>query len=385
VVDFGIDPYLYNPIFHSVIFALCFFVAVRYTSSKNNDNLLKQQPVAMAVVLCVILILIIGLRPVSWAFGDTGNYARSYDYLLTTDAIKIDFRKEWLFGAYTWFCKSSGMHVQLYFLGIELGYIGFHMWACKKLLWESPWIAFLFCLSAFSFFTYGVNGLRNGLACAMIIMAIAFVAESKNYIGSFVLAFCAMGIHRSTALPIVACLASLTVVKNSRIALMIWLAAIPLSLVAGDSFTSFFANLGFDDRMDAYSVIDLKESFSSMGFRWDFLFYSSMPALLVWFVNKRIDNTGGIRKDGSSALADATSVRVFNILATTYLLSNSFWILVNRANFSNRFAYLSWFLYPIVLAYGFIRLRIWDNQDRKCAWALLAHAGFTMVMLLMGK
>lgn len=384
MVDFGVDPYLYKYFFYGVVFALCAFVAFRYTSSNGNENLLKQQPVWMAVSLAVILIIFIGLRPVSWAFGDTGNYAYSY-YNLTTDAIKIDFSNEWLFALYTWLCKSSGTNVQTYFLGIELGYIGFHLWACKKLLWESPWIALLFCLSAYSFFTYSVNGLRNGLACAMIIMAIAFVAESKNYVAAALLAFGAMGIHRSTALPIAACLAAVTVIKNPKYALYIWLAAIPLSLVAGGAFTSFFASLGFDDRMDSYSVIDLNESFSSMGFRWDFLIYSSTPALLTWYVGKRVEETGGASEDGSTVLAGAKSMRVFNILATTYLLSNAFWILVINANFSNRFAYLSWFLYPVVLAYGFIRLHIWDDQDRKCAWALLAHVAFTVFMLLIGK
>ena len=76
---------------------------------------------------------------------------------------------------------------------------------------------------------------------------------------------------------------------------------------------------------------------------------------------------------------------LFYILATTYILANSFWVMVIKAAFSNRFAYLSWFLYPVVLAYAVIRLHIWSDQDRKAGLILLLHAGFTLVMFLLGK
>jgi hypothetical protein len=78
-------------------------------------------------------------------------------------------------------------------------------------------------------------------------------------------------------------------------------------------------------------------------------------------------------------------MRVFNILATTYVLANSFWVMVIKAAFSNRFAYLSWFLYPVVLAYAVIRLHIWEDQDKKAGLILVLHAGFTIIMHLLGK
>ena len=88
---------------------------------------------------------------------------------------------------------------------------------------------------------------------------------------------------------------------------------------------------------------------------------------------------------GAGRIADANSMRVFNILATTYVLANAFWVMVIKAAFSNRFAYLSWFLYPVVLAYAVIRLHIWPDQDRKAGLILLLHAGFTIIMYILGK
>ncbi|MCQ2101790.1 MAG: EpsG family protein [Fibrobacter sp.] len=381
---FGIEAALYPKIFYGLVLLLCLFVVIKYSASSNNSLLLQKQPVGPMIALGTLLILFIGLRPVSHVFGDTVNYAYIYNHSLNLTH-GFNFSSEWLFDSYMFFCKLIGLPISVFFLGIEIGYIGCLVLACRKLLWESSWVAILFCVSAFSFFTYGTNGLRNGLACSIIVLAVTFVAQEKKYVTAAILALLAMGIHRSVMLPIAACCGAVALLNTPKISVGIWSLSIPLSLVAGGRVTNFLASLGFDDRMDSYSVIDLNESFSSMGFRWDFLLYSSMPVLLTWYVHKRVDETGGYKEDDSTALADANSMRVFNILSGTYILANSFWILVINANFSNRFAYLSWFLYPVVLAYGFLRLHIWNDQDRKCAWALLAHAGFTFGMFMIGK
>ena len=160
---------------------------------------------------------------------------------------------------------------------------------------------------------------------------------------------------------------------------------------------NFFAGLGFDDRMATYgnSTDQYADSFSSTGFRWDFLAYSAMPVWLTWYVTKKAEKERSMYGDtieeaetnitGAGRIADAHSMRVFNILATTYILANSFWVMVIKAAFSNRFAYLSWFLYPVVLAYAVIRLHIWPDQDRKAGLILLLHAGFTIIMFMLGK
>jgi len=292
-----------------------------------------------------------------------------------------------------------GFSVNVYFLIIEIGYLGLMFWAYKKALWENAWFALLFGLSAFSFFTYGVNGIRNGLACSVVTLAIIFAAKDKNYIIAGIICFLALGIHKSTILPTAAMVAALFVIKKPKMALMFWLMSIPLSLVAGGPISNFFMGLGFDDRAEAYISGDNAKygNFSNTGFRWDFLAYSAMPVWLIWYVQKQIEKRrnecgGGKTLEeeetgvyGAGLLADAESMRVFNVLSIIYLLTNAFWVMVIKASFSNRFAYLSWFLYPLVLAYGVIRLHIWEDQDKKAGQILLAHMGFTMIMYLIGK
>ena len=75
------------------------------------------------------------------------------------------------------------------------------------------------------------------------------------------------------------------------------------------------------------------------------------------------------------------SDKVYLILLNTYTISNAFWVMIIRANFSNRFAYLSWFMLPIVLAYPLFKFDIWgDSQGKRASQIMLAHVGFTWFM-----
>lgn len=356
--------------FEILTFVFCMFIFMQYSSSPNNDKLLEQHSAAPAMLLALVLILFIGLRPVSWVFGDTVNYAVGYART-SSHMSDIKWETEWLFSLYSSWCKSMGFSVNTYFLGIEMVYIGFQALACRRLVWESPWVAFMFILSAFSFFTYGVNGLRNGAACAMVMYAIVLVATDGSKLVAGLIVFLAMGIHRSVMLPAACCAASIFVVRSPKLAIYLWVASIGISLVGGSAISGLFSGLGLDDRTDKYLSGQYFEenNFSRTGFRWDFLLYSAVPVLLTWqaVVKREIED------------------KTLNILATTYILANAFWVMMNRVAFSNRFAYLSWFLYPLLLAYIMIRPHIWDDQDRKCAWALLLHATFTLIMFYLGK
>ena len=111
------------------------------------------------------------------------------------------------------------------------------------------------------------------------------------------------------------------------------------------------------------------EEFSDTGFRWDFLLYSAMPIWLMWYVSVK-------RRLRS---------KTYEFLACTYIFANAFWVTVIRSSFSNRFAYLSWFIYPLVIAYPLLEMKIWQRQHLKLALALLAYEAFTFVMFLLGK
>lgn len=367
------DPYLVPIIFHWAITILCIILYFRYSTSEGCTRLLQQNPLMPTLMMCVAFTLLLGARVASGVvFGDSSTYKTYYEIFVSGHFSDIKWDSEWFFAIIQTWCKSMEMNYVEYFLTVEIGYIGFIFLAVKKLLWEDVWFAMLFMFSAFSFMGYGVNGLRNGLACSMALAAMAFMANGKVKnlpigIGLFILAF---GTHKSTILPIGVFFIALYLVKNVRWALWFWIASIGISLVAGETIQNIFIGLGFDERADRYltNKEDL-QYFSHTGFRWDFLLYSAMPVLLSWY----------------AVVKKGVQDKVFNVLACTYILSNSFWVMICRTSFSNRFAYLSWFMYPLVIAYAVIRLPIWEDQDRKAGQILLAHAGFSLFMWLIGK
>lgn len=360
------DPSLYYPVF---IYSLL-FLTIGYTVSisKYGISLIQRNTNQPLVLIYIFLfVVLVGLRPISgYYFGDTSNYAQSYNLFVNGILQYNPDSKEWFFEWLMYQC-SQVMDVHGFFLLVEILYVFPVLWACKKLVPNHALLMFLVCMGAFSFFTYGTNGIRNGMACSLIIAALACVPGNlfQKIIGG-VLAFLAFNIHHSTALPI-ACILATFFVKDTRLILGWWIASIFLSLVAGGSIEAFFTGLGFDDRLSNYATDDSADAmFSSTGFRWDFLLYSAMPILLGYYVVIK-------RK-----IWDKT----YLLLLHTYILCNSFWVMMIRASYSNRFAYLSWFLYALVLIYPCLKLPIWKDQGKKTALIMGGHLGFTLFMYL---
>ena len=154
--------------------------------------------------------------------------------------------------------------------------------------------------------------------------------------------------------------------NNSKYYFLMWLLCIPASLIFGSAFEILFASIGIADQRLSYltegNVND--DDFSSIGFRWDFLLYSASAVFAgYYFIIKK-------------QFKDALYQRLLNV----YLISNGFWILVIRANFSNRFAYLSWFMMGLVIIYPFLKGNLLKNQTQTLAYVLLVYSLFTLVL-----
>lgn len=359
-----ISGQLYMPVIYNVLLFLVFFYSYMFYTEHFRNELVYKWDVKITIGVCVIATLFIGLRPLSPYFGDTMNYARGYvDF---QQGMEVAKGGDWIF--YNLMkCSSGILSIKQFFLLIATLYFGCTFWACKRLFDRYLFLAFLMTLTAFSFWSYSYNGLRNGLAAAITLLAFSFF---NRKIISGILFFLAVGIHKSMLLPII----SFVIVyffNDTKRYMTLWVLSILFSYFMGDFWENLFADLGFgDDRFGVYLLSsEFDDQFSHVGFRWDFLAYSSIPIILGYYL---------IVKRG---IYD----RVYLLLLNTYILSNSFWILIIRAAFSNRFAYLSWFLYPIVLIYPLLHFPIWKDQHRKVAFVLIFHFSFTYGMWLIGK
>ena len=322
----------------------------------------------VALALTLVLTFFLGLRQVSLIFGDMRMYTHTYENVIYHYS-PFSLRTEWLWDNFMYFCKSSGFNVNEFFLIVEIGYFA-GMFICALIMMrKNLWIAVLFFYTAFSCYSFSTNGIRNGLGCSIELVAICLftLGGAKRYIGYFLMLM-AFGIHRSTILPTAAVISSAFFIKDTKMAIRFWIISIGISLLAGPLVESFFVALGFDDRMSDYASTNQDEysmsQFSQSGFRWDFLLYSAAPVAMIWYITRYRKFTDP----------------VYHVFAVSYLLCNAFWIMVIRSAFSNRFAYLSWFLYPVVIAYPLLRMNIWKDQDRKTALIFFLYSGFTFFM-----
>lgn len=368
-----INPLIYSSIYYIVLFGLCLTIVLKYASSSNNTNIVRELSITqiIATVFTIIVILFIGLRPISGVFSDMGMYAHTYNIILDGYNIPEEGRDEWVFYWFGNVCKRIGLIDREYFLVIATIYFGLMAVTCWRLMRNNMFVAILFCFISLSCFSFGTNGLRNGMASSIMLLAITFLNNKKKWqiIIAILLMFLSINIHKSMTLPGLCAIVAFLVIKETKYAIFFWIASIGISAVAGNYVTEFFVDLGFDDRMEAYANLDefgeVKESVNvKAGFRIDFILYSIMPIIMAWYVT--------IKRNFKDSM--------YKIIANTYILSNAFWVMVIRSEQSNRFAYLSWFIYPLVIAYPLLRMNIWEDQDKKLAIILFLYSGFTFFM-----
>lgn len=353
MIDFIPIEY-YTPIFFYFMLVLVLLVRIKVNKSQK---LIKSPP--LAILLVWGLILYMGLRPIHGVFVDMTTYAMSFERF--TQGIYIDLDKDIGFQYFMLAC-SKFMTVNMFFLTSAFIYVYSH-YKVSINLFESKWYyAFIIMISTLTFWAAGVNGIRNGLAAAILLLALSYERNKKI---AFLLLFIAVLFHKSMLLLLGAYL--LTFIHNKpKTYLVFWFLCIPLSLALGGVFEVFFASLGFDDDRMSYLIEGNinDDNFSKTGFRWDFLLYGATAVFSGWYfiIKKKFE--------------DVFYYRLLNV----YLVANGFWILVIRANFSNRFAYLSWFMMGLVIIYPFLKGNFMPNQPKKMGLVVLSYFMFTFLL-----
>ena len=319
---------------------------------KKNINYLK----TIGFILLVLIVLYMGLRPVSGRyFADMRTYARHFNYYASGGLIVTE--KDVFFHMFMKLCASI-LSLHAFFLACAILYI-YPMYKVSKAFFKDYWFyCFLMLIISFSFWPYGVNGIRNGIATSVFLWGIAYY---NNKVKMILLLILAVLFHKSMLLVVLAY--AITFVFNKPKAyLWFWLACIPLSIALGGFWESLFASLGFeDDRLSGYLS---GENESRGAFRYDFLIYSAFPVFAGWyFIFKR-----------------KFQDKIYNHIFNTYLIANAFWILVIRANFSNRFAYLSWFMMAIIIVYPLLKQVFFKRQHTVLGYVYVFYFSFTYFM-----
>lgn len=360
------DHKLYSLIYILITWFITYVYARRIGRMSNHVLLCRNHYNNVVVLFMTFLILFMGLRSVGVG-ADTGNYANKYIKMMNGLYETGTSVKDWLFTSFQYSCAQM-MPVELFFLLVAFLYVYLVYFACKRFIMNNSTFMMLFVMGAFSFFSYGVNGIRNGLAASITVLAISYISGNiKDKLWCAFLCFVAINFHGSIILPVLSMIFAY-LIRWPKLMFYVWGLAVLASLTIGESLSNIFAMLGLNERLTHYmtleDTVETEEAISKAGFRWDFLLYSLVPIILGWYCifKKR--------------LWDLT----YHLLLGTYIFANAIWVILIRIPYSNRIAYLSWFLYALVLAYPLLKYNLWHNQGRRVELIMVVHVSFTFFM-----
>ena len=356
---FAIPAILYTSAYFLIITILTIFLSIKYAS--YSDDRLSLQFTSLPIgslILTIGLIFFIGFRPISGLFTDMLNYVVSYNVTLGQRFLfELDLPNPIFDNLFNYFA-SSGYDITYFFLMMSLIYFGGIFIACNKIFPKDSLFAIVIYLAAFSTFSYAVNGIKAGAAASIFLCAIAYW---RKFLPVIILLAFSYGFHHSMILPIVAFIIAYFY-RNIKIYFICWVICIIISAAQISYFQEFFASIS--DEGGASYLINNNSGYRS-GFRFDFVIYSAAPILLgLYLIYKR-----GYHSD------------TYNFIFCLYTLVNAVWILCIYASFTNRIAYLSWFMLPIMLIYPFLDYKFEDNQYKKLNWVAWGNLCFSLIMI----
>ncbi len=340
-----------------IISVIVFFQSLQY-DLESSSNLKGKK--ALGIVIFTFLLFYLGLRPINFRFGDMVIY--NIEFQRYVKGAPFNGSKDFIFECIKYFFARY-LNASSFFFFCALLYV-VPLYSVSKKIFKDYWFyAFFLLIASFSFWAYGTNGIRNGIATSLFLYAITI----NNKLFKYVFLTSLILIHKSIILPIVIYLFVIRF-NYTKLYLKFWLLAVPLSLALGSFWERFFLGFGFgDEKLDGYlGGIDQSSEGVTLivGFRWDFLIYSFLGISACWYyiVKKKYED------------------KMYFVIANTYIIANGFWILVIRASYSNRFAYLSWFLLAIVLIYPLLKSKLFNNQHKIIGYITIVYFAFTYLL-----
>ena len=353
---------LYEPIYLVIVTICTLLMSMNYgQKSKRALSSGRYSSYSGAVLLCIFLVCFIGLRPLSPVFGDTMNYVYYYQNKVNVD--KAFFETENfifdnifnLFALWEW-------PIQVFFTLMAAIYFGAMLHACKKLFPKNVFIAYLVFLGAFSTFSYGVNGVKAGAAASVLLLALAY--KDKKII-CWILLVATYGLHHSMNVVIAAYVGSF-LYKKTKIYFLCWVACVVIAALHIQFFQFLFASFADEKGADYLLATENDDWHYITGFRPDFILYSAVPIIIgYWLIFKKKVHDAG-----------------YELWLRIYMLANSVWLLCMYASFSNRIAYISWCMLPILIVYPFAKLDWPGNKSIYVKRTALYHLGFTLFMVI---
>lgn len=339
-----------------------------YLMSQSTQSIIKGSKSQLyGFAFMIFFIIYGGTRPL-WCYDDSDLYSTIYN--LAKSGFWGDLGQntsEWFFSWVEWRCIGF-TDAHGWFFVIECFYILGMCYAAWRWMPRHFTMAVFFMFTAFSFWSYSNNGIRQGMGASLALAGMACLTPQcrKNWPKlaiAILIMYLGASCHRSFLLTIAAALA-FVFMPNKKIPFYVWLICLALSPFSSDFISSFAGSFIDDGRISYYQASQGTHLFSRTGWRWDFIIYSFMPILLGWYV----------------IFKNRMGDWYYEMLLSVYLYTNAAWLLVNSIPYSNRFAYISWMLYPFLLCMPLAKFPIFKQQGTVAGAILLGCIIFTWII-----
>lgn len=301
-----------------------FFIII--SLKRNEDYIIQPVSVSTSIILLLLMSILMVLTPIEMGndkyyymlefLGDTQERDNEMGWVLYNSILRLVF----------------GGNFILFFLFSSLLYSYSYFFLARKLFpKETMGYFILMTVGMMGFVSYGSNTIRAGISIAFLFFSISLPLKLKYRVFLFVLAVIT---HKAMIIPVVAFLSSYFI-KNKRLVECFWIFCLLFSLIDIDLATLFEKVGFFDQRVEEYTSSIGGDNDYGSRFRYDFLLYSIVPIYIanIWMNRYQYYNS------------------MYELVYRSYILSNAIWVLVIRVAFSDRIAYLSWFLIPFLVLY----------------------------------
>jgi len=356
----------YTTVYYTVLSICIVFMVIPILKYANLQQFSKSILNFNSIVLLIIVICFIGFRDPwgSWRyFGDTGSYTRIYESLkMGNDFIAI---KD---SGFYFFMKFAGklLSIQFFYILCALLYVIPPFLAFKKWFGKNAFFALAIFVVSMSFWGFGINGVRNGLATSLLLYAFSLQGQKVKMIVFMLLA---ISFHKSVLLPIVAYFIAYNY-TNTKVLIRLWFFMVLFSYFFGDSIEVFvqnfisFTNFADTRRTQNLFANELEGQLMERRYRLDFILYSTFPIFMgyLYTVKKKVSNV------------------FYSQLLNIYIISNTVWVFLIYAAYTNRVAYLSWFLLPVILIYPLLKYKLFKKQNKLIAYLIFGSLLLTVLL-----
>lgn len=351
---------LFNNLYLLTICIFSVFTFLYLWIGRNKGMLNIQISGIFSFFISIILVILIGYYPIS-DYSDKFFYRISFQSFSSDDfesakdigwTIYVRISRFFLTDPDLFFMQTASVYL--------LGYIIFIKRSVEK---EYRIILFIATISSFGFLGYGVNTIRSGLALSILLLAYSY--RRKLYLAVF-LGFFAVLMHKSVVIIILAFLLS-RFFKNVKTLYRLWFVFLILSIINIPGIESLLFNLigtGTTNRFESYLNTTDATTHYKTGFKLNFVVYSALPIFVgYYYIVKK-------------SFTDKLYLQMFSV----YIIVNSLWLLLIRIPYTDRVAYLSWFLIPFILLYPILKSNLMKNQRGIIAIILIGICSFTFLM-----